>query len=174
MTGPPEPPANPFGADDPDRRALWDMLVARDIEAFVAGDFERVAGDFDPDRFATVTAAGRPDPDSWTLALTEIEDYRAEWLRQSEQFRRDFDDPAAVLHAATTLDQIEIKGQHALAHKRFDYVARTRSGTPVPLRWRTLYQCRRPENDPARWRITGFIGFLPLTLGRDPGTGGAG
>jgi enamine deaminase RidA (YjgF/YER057c/UK114 family) len=160
MTG--QPTANPYGADDPDRRALWEMLVTRDIEAFVACDFDRVAGDFDPVRFSSIDARGSSDPDLWSLALTEINDYKVEWLRQAELFRRDFDDPAGVLHAATTIDQIEINGAQALAHKRFDYLARTRTGALVPLRWRTVYQCRRSEVDPERWRITGFVGFLPL------------
>jgi enamine deaminase RidA (YjgF/YER057c/UK114 family) len=160
MTGQPE--ANPHGAADPDRRALWEMLVTRDIEAFVVGDFDRVAGDFDPVRFSSIDARGSSNPDLWSLALTEITDYKAEWLRQTELFRRDFDDPADVLYAATTIDHIEISGAQALVHKRFDYLARARSGALVPLRWRTIYQCRRSEADPARWLITGFVGFLPL------------
>jgi enamine deaminase RidA (YjgF/YER057c/UK114 family) len=154
--------ANPYGAADPDRRALWAMLVTRDIEAFVASDFDCIAGDFDPVRFSSIDARGSADPDLWSLALTEIDDYKAEWLRQAEQFRRDFDDPAAVLYAATAIDQIEINGAQALVHKRFDHLARARSGALVPLRWRTVYQCRRSDADPASWRITGFVGFLPL------------
>jgi enamine deaminase RidA (YjgF/YER057c/UK114 family) len=170
MTSRPAAATNPFGVGDPDRRALWDMLVARDIDAFAAGDFGRVAGDFDEASFSTVTAAGSSDPDYWSLELTELDDYKAEWLRQSEQFRLDFDDPSAILYAATTLEEIEIRGERALAHKRFDYVARTRAGARRPLRWRTLYQCRRSGTDPARWLITGFIGFLPLAADSSVGT----
>jgi enamine deaminase RidA (YjgF/YER057c/UK114 family) len=167
MTG--QRTANPYGATDPDRRALWEMLVTRDIEAFVGSDFPRVAGDFDPVRFSSIDARGSADPDLWSLALTEIDDYKAEWLRQAEQFRRDFDDPAAALYAATAIDHIEINGAQALVHKRFDYLARARSGALVPLRWRTVYQCRRSDADPARWQITGFVGFLPLAAGAAAG-----
>ena len=30
---------NPFPASDPDRHAIWEMLVERDIQAFVAADW---------------------------------------------------------------------------------------------------------------------------------------
>jgi hypothetical protein len=36
---------NPF-ANDPDRSAIWTMLVERDIAAFVAADWSMVDGDF--------------------------------------------------------------------------------------------------------------------------------
>ena len=42
---------NPFPPGDPDRHAIWNMLVARDIDAFVAADWSMVAGDFVRDGF---------------------------------------------------------------------------------------------------------------------------
>lgn len=42
--------ANPF-ADDSDRHALWEMLVHREIDAFLARDWSMVTGDFLADRF---------------------------------------------------------------------------------------------------------------------------
>ena len=39
---------NPFdGASDPDRHAIWQMLMARDSEAFIKADWAMVEGDFD-------------------------------------------------------------------------------------------------------------------------------
>ena len=154
---------NPFDGDaDPDRHALWTMLVERDIDAFVAGDFERIASDFDERSFSTVNASGSADPDRWSLSLTDLGSYRDEWLRQSTTFRAEFEDPRAVLYEATELVAIEIRGDHALAHKTFDSVPLTRAGARRPLEWRTLYQCRRRRANGNDWRITGFIGFLPL------------
>lgn len=151
---------NPFDrAADADRFALWEMLVERDIAAFAAGDWSAVADDFDAGRFSAVDGAGSLDPDLWALGFPDLEDYRRSWLEQSDRFRADYEDPAGVLREATTLRRIEVAGGRALAHKRFDRVAATRSGRRVALRWRTVYQCTRQSG---RWRITGFVGYLPL------------
>ena len=151
--------ANPFDVGDLDRHELWTMLVERDIAAFVAGDWETVAGDFAVAEFSAVDAGGQSDPDRWSLSFATLADYRASWLAQSEQFRRNYDEPAGVLYAATTLDHIEVVGERALAHKTFDGWAVSRSGRRSRLAWKTIYQCRR---DGGRWRISGFIGYLPL------------
>ena len=37
---------NPFNKNDPDRYQIWEMLVKRDIEAFINSDWEAVAKDF--------------------------------------------------------------------------------------------------------------------------------
>ena len=34
---------NPFGPDESDRAELWEMLITRDIDAFLARDWSMVA-----------------------------------------------------------------------------------------------------------------------------------
>ena len=41
-----DPFKNPFPASDAARHAIWEMLVPRDIDAFLAADWSMVAGDF--------------------------------------------------------------------------------------------------------------------------------
>src|SRR5205823_2605883 len=46
---------NPFDAtNDADRHAIWDMLIARDSEAFIAQDWSMVQDDFDAENFEGV------------------------------------------------------------------------------------------------------------------------
>jgi enamine deaminase RidA (YjgF/YER057c/UK114 family) len=149
-------PANPF-PNDPDRRAIWDMLVTRDIEAFTAADWPGVAADFDADAFFAVDAAASPNPDTWRIGYATLDDYRDDWLRQRAALA-DVEDLRAALHAATTLRDIDIRGDLAVAHKKFDGTARRRDGSTLRLSWQSLYHCRRSEG---RWRIAGFTGYLP-------------
>jgi hypothetical protein len=154
---------NPFPADA-DRAGIWEMLVERDIRAFVAGDWPRVAGDFLAESFFAVDGRQRANPDSWRLGLGSLDRYRRSWLEQSQGMREAADDLEAQLHDATTLRDIEIEGDKALAHKKFDGEVRRRDGGIVPLRWQTLYMCRRVD---AGWKIAGFVGYLPNPMGGD-------
>src|SRR5690349_16729235 len=47
------PSTNPF-PNDPDRSAIWTMLVPRDIAAFVSADWSMVEGDFVADDFMAI------------------------------------------------------------------------------------------------------------------------
>ena len=47
---------NPFNQQDPDRYAIWEMLVKRDIEAFIDNDWDAVANDFVEDGFMGIDA----------------------------------------------------------------------------------------------------------------------
>ena len=152
--------SNPFPESDNDRHALWQMLVHRDIEAFLASDWERVAEDFIADGFIGIDARHSPNPDSWRITFPDLPTYRATWLEQARQWilggnrerlRRE-------LFEATSLRDIEIHGEVALLHKKFDGALSAADGSRVPLIWQTLYTCRRAEG---RWRIAGFTGYLP-------------
>lgn len=159
---------NPF-PHDPDRNEIWDMLVRRDIEAFVAGDWSMVENDFDADGFFAVDGRGSGNPDSWRMSLPTLADYGEVWLADSRSVAGAVDDLADVLYAATTLRDIEISGDRAVAHKKFDGVAHRRDGSRLVLRWQTLYQCRKRDG---RWRISGFVGFLPNPMGTTEPDGG--
>ena len=56
-----------------------------------------------------------------------------------------------------TLNRIEINGNVAVAHKKFDGTVPLADGGSDRLNWQTLYFCR---NDGDRWRIAGFVGYM--------------
>ncbi|MEL4373751.1 hypothetical protein [Brucella cytisi] len=150
--------ANPF-AGDKDLEQIWEMLVRRDIEAFVSQDWSLVADDFDEVRFLGIHAHNDRDPDNWDAGFPTLASYRDEWLRQAAE-------SAAVEYAesladgifrATNLSVIDITGDVALARKKFDGTIARKDGTIDRLNWQTLYFCRR---DGERWKITGFVGYM--------------
>ena len=155
---------NPF-PDDPDRGAIWTMLVERDIAAFVAADWAMVADDFIAEQFLGIDGRGSDNPDSWRVGFPTLAAYRDEWLRQAAESAKVAyaEDREAAIHRATTLRDIEIAGDVALAHKKFDgTIARADGGKDV-LNWQTLYFCRRHNG---RWKLTGFAGYLPFPMGQ--------
>lgn len=149
---------SPFPAD-PDRHAIWDMLVPRDIRAFVTADWSLVADDFIETGFMGMHAHKSPDPGRWTLAFPHLSDYRDEWLRQAADAARTryAEDLEAGIHRATTLTEIDVTGDAAVARKKFDGTIRLADGSVDRLNWQTLYICRR---DAGRWKIAGFVGYM--------------
>lgn len=156
------PEFNPFAAGDPHRRALWDMLVARDIDAFLAADWSMVEGDFKREGFIGLHARHQGDPDQWRLAFGTVEAYRDEWLRQAEAAKEiSYAEPLrAAIFRATRLTDIDINGEVAVLHKKFDGSIRRSDGDVDRLLWQTLYFC---AHDGQRWRIAGFVGYMPYT-----------
>lgn len=159
---PSRPGTNPFRRDaDPDRRAIWEMLVARDSEAFVARNWARVEGDFARDRFEGIHAHGSADPEDWTLAYPTVDDYRADWLKGAGRFLRM---PLRrlthreLIRKMTRLDRIAIAGDRALAWKRFSAREPLRGGGRYAYAARSLYRLHRIAG---RWKIAGFVGYLP-------------
>lgn len=159
-----DPFFNPFPADDPDRRALWEMLVLRDIAAFTNADWPAIAGDFIKTNFTGFHSHYQSDPAGITLAFPTLDAYRQEWQRQSQDFVSAraagafAGDPCAAIFRATRLERIEIDGLAALVHKTFDGRIERTDGGHERLNWQTLYVCRR---DQGRWKIAGFVGYLP-------------
>jgi hypothetical protein len=149
---------NPF-AGDADRAAIWEMLVRRDIAAFVGQDWSMVAGDFDEQRFLGIHAHNAANPDAWTAAFPTLAVYRDEWLRQAaETAATQYAEPLADgIFRATKLAEIDITGDIAVARKKFDGTIRRADGSDDVLNWQTLYFCRKADG---RWRITGFIGYM--------------
>ena len=157
-----DPFANPFS--DPDRGAIWEMLVPRDIDAFVNADWTMVEGDFIPTGFTGISGNFQSDPQLYTLAFPSLEAYRSEWLRQAREFVAAREagtfkgDPRAGIFNATRLEEIEIDGDAALVRKKFDGRLAKADGSFDRMNWQTLYICRR---DGGRWKIAGFVGYLP-------------
>ena len=159
-----DPEANPFPADDPARRAIWEMLVPRDIGAFLAADWQAVAGDFLKANFTGLDARFLPSPDAWRLSFPTLAAYRDAWLRQAREAKTAreaglyAEEARAAIFRATRLEEIEVDGAAALARKRFDGGIRRTDGGLDRMNWQTLYICRL---DGGRWKIAGFVGYLP-------------
>lgn len=155
---------NPFNKQDPDRYSIWEMLVKRDIEAFIKNDWEAIADDFIEEGFMGIDAQSSDNPDSWKVAFPNLKLYQQFWLDQSTAFSgTDWeDDPQQKLYEATTLRDIDISEDSALVHKKFDGTIRKKEGRNELLNWQTLYRCRKVKG---KWKITGFTGFLPHPMG---------
>jgi enamine deaminase RidA (YjgF/YER057c/UK114 family) len=152
---------NPFPLDA-DRAEIWDMLVARDIRAWVAGDWDAIADDFLADSFISIDAHGLSNPDGWTTGFGELAAYRDLWVAGSIEQRASIPDLERQSFEITTLRDIEIDGDIAVAHKKFDGVVTRHDGSTILSSWQTLYQCRRTAGG---WKIQGFVGFLPNPMG---------
>jgi enamine deaminase RidA (YjgF/YER057c/UK114 family) len=151
---------NPFSVQDADRRALWDMLVSRDIRAFVREDWSMIADDFEQKDFMGIHAGFLADPDAWRLSFPDLDAYKAEWLQQARTFKAtDWgEEIEAALFRVTVLRDIEVQHNTALAHKKFFGTILKADGHAVPVSWQTLYYCRKIRE---AWKITGFTGFMP-------------
>jgi len=155
---------NPFALHDPDRYSIWEMLVKRDIGAFIKNDWEEVAGDFLEEGFMGIDARFLSNPDSWNLSFPNLKSYQQCWCDNAANFTRTEweDDPQEKLFEATTLRDIEISEDNALVHKKFDGSIKKKNGRTEHLNWQTLYRCRKVNG---QWKIAGFTGFLPHPWG---------
>ncbi len=159
--------SNPFPPGDRERRSLWDMLVKRDF-CFVSGrrlwSPHGAPTSLGRRAFAASILTASADPGRWKIAFPTVESYRDEWLRQAArpvQKRYEFPgspDKLDFLYASSRLDRIEIVGERALAHKKFDGAATTRDGQEVVLRFQSIFHLAWIEG---RWKIAGFVGYLP-------------
>ncbi|TCA76456.1 hypothetical protein E0H62_12310 [Rhizobium leguminosarum bv. viciae] len=158
-----DPFKNPFPSDSA-RHALWEMLVPRDIDAFLAADWSMVEHDFVEEGFIGIDGRKEVSPDKWRLAFPTLSAYRQEWLRQAEDFAKHSfaEDARTAIFTTTTLEDIEIEGDMALVRKKFDGGISKPDGTRDVMQWQTLYYCRLHEG---RWKISGFTGYLPNPMG---------
>lgn len=159
-----DPFHNPFPQSDTARHSIWEMLVTRDIDAFIAADWSLVADDFVEEGFIGISGNKDPNPDNWRLAFPSLTAYRDEWLRQAQGFAKQSygEDPRAAIFATTRLEEIEVEGETALVRKKFDGGIKKADGTLDVMKWQTLYYCRLHHG---RWKISGFTGYLPNPMG---------
>ena len=153
---------NPF-PNDLDRWEIWTMLVQRDTDAFIAQNWEMVADDFIATGFFGIDGRKLSNIDSWRLTFPTLDSYRKEWLRQAADMAgRSFRcDARLAIYEATTLRDIEITSDFALAHKKFDGWLEETDGNRIRLLWQSLYVCRKSAG---RWKIAAFSGYLPHDL----------
>ena len=156
---------NPFPEGDDDRHELWEMLVRRDIDAFLAQDWSMVEDDFVAASFFGMHAHFLNDADAWRLQFPRLEVYRDEWLRQArETAATEFAEPLRpALFRITNMRDIDVDGDRAVLHKKFNGSIAKPGGAVERLNWQTLYFCSKIDG---RWRITGFVGYMPHPLCR--------
>ncbi len=154
---------NPFHpVTDPDRHDIWHRLIIVDSEAFVAGDWSMIEGDFDAGEFEGIRCAESTNPDDWQIAFPTLENYRDGWLAASREFvQKKFLDhsPLQAVMARAHLEQIEIVNERALAHKKFYGDIPLADGTLLSGNRQTIYRLHKCRDS---WKIVGFLGFLPL------------
>jgi len=146
------------GASENDVREIADIVLLRDTEAFCRADWDAVADDFDAERFLGLD--GRGGAAAWTIGYADLDSYRELWLAEAKRLL-DGVPPETLskqLTDASRIVEIQVRGHWALVRKEFDGWAGA-DDERERLLWRTYYQLR---HDGLRWRITGFVGFLPL------------
>lgn len=141
-----------------DERQIHEILIDRDIEAFVAGDWSATAADFDEAAFVGYSGADG----TVRLQFPTLDSYRESWLSQAAELAAGpgREALAAQLGAAQRISRIEIAGNRALAVKIFDGTIDVAGGEWRTLQWSTYYFLRL-DSAPRRWLITGFMGYLP-------------
>ncbi len=149
----------PFTAKESDHLALWEMLIYRDINAFIAANWDHVKNDFIAAEFQAIHANFSFDPSQWDLAFPHLESYRDEWLKQAAEaekchYLKSLDES---LFKLSYLDKIDINGNRASVRKCFNGIIETTLGQQI-LKWQTIYLCKKLD----KWKISGFIGYLPF------------
>ncbi|MBB4116935.1 hypothetical protein FHT80_006316 [Rhizobium sp. BK226] len=154
---------NPFHADT-DRYAIWEMLVRKDVDGFVAQDWTVFAPSFKFDGFCGLDARGSLDPADWEVRFPTVEAYRDAWLGDAQRSAstRYAEDRRDALYRASNMLDIRVEGQTATARKTFnDKIAIEEGGSQI-LNWQSVFFCTK---EGSAWKISGFVGFLPFAPG---------
>ncbi|MEZ8055947.1 MULTISPECIES: RidA family protein [Vibrio] len=152
---------NPYDIDnDFDRHKIWEILILRDIAAFIDNDWSITEPDFDEFSFYGIDAFKSSNSDDWKVKYHKLSQYRDEWLRQRAEFKLENckNDPAVELFESQKLSDIEITGNIAVAHKKFNGKISLIEGDDIPLIWKTLYYLSKSSGT---WKVTGFTGYMP-------------
>ncbi|MEO6052380.1 MAG: hypothetical protein ABIP97_00050 [Chthoniobacterales bacterium] len=156
---------NPF-PKDADRKAIWELLIPRDFEAFLAKDWSIGAADFLEKEFMGYDACGISNPDHWRLRYATLKDYREEWLRQAKEFQ------AVELKAVgkmeflcktITLKDIEVQGNRAVAKMKANGSVETLNHGPLTMKWQSIFFLKKVQR---HWKITSFVSYLPNPMGK--------
>jgi hypothetical protein len=156
-------PTNPYSEAHAEQRYIWQRLIIADSEAFAAGDWEPIADDFDAERFEGLRAMNSFHPMDWQIVFPNLQSYREHWLNCSGEFRaRKFIGctPLEALYHRCSISRIVVNDDRALAIKKFAGRLQCEDGTGIAGDRQTVYRLHRIEN---RWKIVGFLGFLPLS-----------
>ncbi len=135
------PTENPFDPADPLRHHLWERHIRADIDAFIAGDWDAVAVDFDEAAFQAIDAGFSPDPADWTIGFPTLAAYRDRWLEMSAETR-------------ATADPDRLRDAMFAGVR----LARPlKDGQEDPYAWQSVFTLRLREG---AWKITSFVGYM--------------
>jgi hypothetical protein len=152
------PEQNPFPPSDADRHAIWEVVVGRDSDFFLGGDWALVADDYLEAGFLGIDAGKSADPDDWRIGFPTLAAYR-QAAADARLKQADFaEDLRAAWFRCQRLTAIDVAGEFALAHKRIEGSIARHNGPALALGWRSVFHMRRIEG---RWKIAGFTGYLP-------------
>ena len=155
---------NPFEKKDSNRYEIWEKVVRVDIDAFLAQDWSMCKDDFIEENFMGINAKKSSNPDTWDMTYESLDEYKEDWLNQAKDFASNEykEDKRKALFDATTLRDIQIKGDMALLHKKFDGQITKIDGSVELINWQTLYKMKKVNNS---WKIFGFVGYMPNPMG---------
>lgn len=148
---------NPFDPSDPDRHAIWDIVVRRDTDFFLSSDWSLVADDYIADGFLGIDAGRQSDPDLWSIGFPTLDDYRKAAVASRLDPAEFSEDLRTSWLRCQHLDRIDIAGNIALAHKRIEGSIARVDSPPLHLAWRSVFFMRLSKGN---WKITGFTGYL--------------
>lgn len=155
------PTQNPFSPDDRERHAIWEAHMRVDIDAFIAGDWDACAADFDAENFVALDAGSSSDPAGWTVGFPDLGAYRETWLAMSAETRAKAD-PGKLrdaLFAGARIKRIAFGSPTAaVMHKVFDGRLPLRNGEEEPYAWQSVFTLRKIDG---RWKVVSFVGYLP-------------
>lgn len=155
---------NPFNNKDLDRCQIWKILVEDDINAFVNKNWNEWSIHFDSHNFQGVHAKNSSNPDTWKLLYPQLSSFEEEWKKQANDFNSQelVGSAHEQFYDLTTLRDIEILSDRAIARKKFDGTLIFKDGRTVVLRWQTHYYLQKQST---AWKIVGFLGYLPHPMG---------
>ena len=156
-----DPLINPYEMAD-DCHDLWQILVARDSDAFAAADWSQCDGDFAYEHFEGISANGSFDPMKWSLRYPTVESYRDDWLQMAERFlSTSFADVShrELLYRMQTFAKVEIADGRAIVWKQFRADEPLTSGERYTISAQSVYRLRQFDG---QWKIVGFVGYLPM------------
>lgn len=140
-----------------DERLISELLIDRDVAAFVAADWDTASRDFDPAAFTGYSGEGG----TARVTFPSLDSYGRSWVSQAAAFDGvPAEALARQLHAVQHLESIDVAEGRALATKVFAGWVDLPGGERTRLDWTTYYFLRFDEPE-GRWLITGFLGYLP-------------
>lgn len=151
---------NPFAPEDTERHAMWETHMRADIDAFIAADWDAVAGDFDAERFFAIDAGFSDDPTDWTVGFPNLATYRDTWLRMSAETRQKADKQKLrqALFDGAKIKRIDFyEGDTAILHKVFDGCLPLKNGSEEPYGWQSVFTLRKIGS---AWKVTSFVGYM--------------
>ena len=154
---------NPFPKTDKERHALWEAHMRVDIDAFIAGDWDAVADDFDASSFCALHGNNSDNPADWTIGFPNLSAYRDTWLRMSDETKRKANPDLLrkALFSGARIQRLDFfDGDTAIIHKVFDGRLPLKDGGSEPYSWQSVFTLRKLDQ---KWKVVSFVGYMAAT-----------